>query len=41
MMHDDFLAIANAIREKDTDKARELYETATRSCAACHKDFRE
>jgi|GEM_PF-1761911 hypothetical protein len=41
MMHDDFLAIADAIREKDTDKARDLYSNATRSCAACHKKFRE
>ncbi|MBD3673573.1 MAG: cytochrome c [Planctomycetaceae bacterium] len=40
-MHDDFLAIAKAMREEDTDKARELYKNAPRSCAACHDKFRE
>ena len=40
-MHDDFMGIAKAIREKDTDTARDLYSNATRSCAACHKKFRE
>lgn len=40
-MHDDFLAIAQAMREKETDKARDLYGNATQSCAACHKKFRE
>lgn len=40
-MHDDFLAIAEAMRKEDTDKARELYGNATRSCASCHEKFRE
>jgi len=40
-MHDDFLAIAEAMRKEETDKARDLYDNATRSCAACHDKFRE
>jgi hypothetical protein len=40
-MHDDFFALDAAMRAKDTDKTREIYDRINDSCNACHKDFRD